>query len=170
MEKIEPDLVGDERTLTNQFLDYQRAQIIYKSKGLDPEQVRASLPTSDISVGGMLKHLALVEDYWFDVIFSGRPERAPWNTVDWDSDPDWEWRTGADDPLDELLDSYRDAIARSTATVAKASSLDRLSAVPDSHGRQPSLRWILLHMIEETARHAGHLDLLRESIDGLVGE
>ena len=170
MEKIDPDQVGDERTLMNQFLDYQRAQIIYKSKGLDPEQVRACPPTSDISIGGMLKHLTLVEDYWFGVIFAGQPEAAPWNTIDWESDPDWEWRTGANDPLDELLDRYRAAIARSTATVAAASNLDQLAAVPDAHARQPSLRWILLHMIEETARHAGHLDLLRESIDGLVGE
>lgn len=170
MEKIDPDEVGDERTLVNQFLDYQRAQVIYKCKGLDPRQVRACLTTSDISVGGMLKHLTLVEDYWFDMVFAGKPEAAPWNTVDWESDPDWEWRTGADDPLDELLDKYRAAIARSTVTIDDAQSLDEIAAAVNQHGSKPSLRWILLHMIEETARHAGHLDLLRESIDGLVGE
>ncbi len=170
MEKIDPDQVGNERTLVSQFLNYQRAQIIYKSTGLDPEQVRACLQTSDISIGGMLKHLTLVEDYWFDVIFAGRPEVAPWNTIDWESDPDWEWRTGANDPLDGLLDRYRASIARSAATVDGATSLDQIAAVADRHGGKPSLRWILLHMIEETARHAGHLDLLRESIDGLVGE
>jgi hypothetical protein len=111
-----------------------------------------------------------VEDSWFRERFAGLPADEAWTAVDWDADPDWEFRTAADLTPDELRDRYRQACARSREVVASAGSLDQLSAVPRRVGGQFDLRWLLLHMIEETARHAGHADLLREAIDGTVGE
>ena len=90
--------------------------------------------------------------------------------MDWKADPDFEFRTAADVDPDELRRRYRDACDRSREVVAQASSLDQLSVGAWADGRHWDLRWVLLHMIEETARHAGHADLLRESIDGTVGE
>jgi hypothetical protein len=90
--------------------------------------------------------------------------------VDWDSDPDWEFRTAADDEPAELFRLYRVACERSRAAVDEVRDLDVMSKTPNRRGEHFSLRWILIHMIEETARHAGHADLLRESIDGAVGD
>ena len=170
MERINPDSVGDERSMLRQFLDYQRALVLYKSEDLSEEQARRCLATSTISVGGMLKHLTLVEDHWFDATFAGNSEREPWASIDWEKDPDWEWRTAADDPLEQLLANYLAAMDRANRIITESSDLDVLAATADRHGIRPSLRWVLLHMIEETARHVGHLDLLRESIDGQVGD
>jgi len=95
----------------------------------------------------------------------------PWGSVDWDADPDWEFRTAASTDPDELRVRYRDACERSRSVVRETGDLDRLSAgVGRENGERWNLRWVLLHMIEETARHAGHADLLREAIDGKVGE
>jgi hypothetical protein len=105
-----------------------------------------------------------------EVRFAGLPRREPWSGVDWDVDPDWEFRTGATLDPDEVRDRYREACARSNAVVAAAAGPEQLSAQPSRSGQSFSLRWVLLHLIEETARHAGHADLLREAIDGEVGE
>jgi uncharacterized damage-inducible protein DinB len=126
-----------------------------------------------MSLGGMLKHLALVEDHWFSRRLHGRDASPPWNAVDWGTDPDWEWHTAAEDSPEQLRALWEDAVARSRSLVADAladASLDVLARRSRQDGRTPSLRWILLHMIEEYARHNGHADLLRESVDGLTGE
>ena len=102
--------------------------------------------------------------------FLGLPEREPWIGVDWDTDPDWEFHAAARLEPDELRQRYRDACDRSRHAMAEAASLDQQSARTLRDGRHFSLRWVLLHLIEETARHAGHADLLREAIDGSVGE
>ena len=104
-------------------------------------------------------------------MFLGREPPAWWRNVDFDADPDWEFRTAADDEVADLLALYEQACAASRTIVAAASSLDQLSVRPSPRtGEQYSLRWIVVHMIEETARHNGHADLLRESIDGATGE
>jgi hypothetical protein len=90
--------------------------------------------------------------------------------VDWVADPDWEFRTATAMDPDTLRQRYRDACERSRQAAASAGSLDQLSAYKGNDGWQFTLRWVLLHLIEETARHAGHADLLREAIDGSVGE
>ena len=90
--------------------------------------------------------------------------------MDWKADPDWEFRTAADRDPDELRQRYRDACGRSREVVARSDGLDQLSVQAWSDGTHWNLRWMLLHLIEETARHAGHADLLREAIDGEVGE
>jgi uncharacterized damage-inducible protein DinB len=126
-----------------------------------------------MTLGGLLKHMALVESDWFSRVLYAREELPPWNAVDWDADRDWEWRTAADDSPDSLRALWQDAVDQSRALIASAlasAGPDQLAQRKWSDGRAPSLRWILCHMIEEYARHNGHADLLRESIDGETGE
>ena len=119
----------------------------------------------------MVKHLALVEDDWFQVKFLGRPEIEPWASAPFDDDPDWEWHSATEEALEDLVGLYEAACERSRAAVAEVGGdLGTLSAERHPRtGEQISLRWIMLHMIEETARHNGHVDLLREALDGVVG-
>ena len=102
--------------------------------------------------------------------FAGLPDRATWASVDWDSDPNWEFRTAAHLEPEQLQSRYREACDRSRHVVSNATGLDERSVRALRDGRHFSLRWVLLHLIEETARHAGHADYLREAVDGTVGE
>ena len=171
--RIDPDTAGDDHSSLSQFLDFHRATLVIKASGLSSEQLAArAVPSSAITLGGLLKHMALVEDDWFQVKFLGRPELEPWASAPFDVDPDWDWHSALDDTPEDLLRLYDAACTRSRAAVMEVGGdLDRRSAVTDrGTGATLSLRWILLHMIEETARHNGHADLLREAIDGAVGE
>jgi hypothetical protein len=122
----------------------------------------------------LLKHLSYVEAYWFSERLHGRDREPPWNAVDWTADPDWEWHSAADDTPEQLWALWRDTVDRSRAlvdeAVADGNDLGQLAQRKWPDGRSPSLRWILVHMIEEYSRHNGHADLLRESVDGLTGE
>jgi uncharacterized damage-inducible protein DinB len=170
----EPPLAADEAASILGFLEFQRATLAWKCSGLDAAGLRATTAASSMTLGGLLKHMAYVEDLWFSRQLFGRGKTPPWDTVDWDADRDWDWHSAAEDTPEELRTLWRDAVARSRDLVAEAladGGLDRPAAVLDDyHGKAPSLRWILLHMIEEYARHNGHADLLRESVDGLTGE
>lgn len=166
----DPDTKAGERDAIAQYLDYQRETILLKAEGLDKEQLARKIPTSDLTLAGILYHLALNEESWMEVRFLGMPERDEWKGVDWDADPDWEFRTATTMDPDELRQRYRTACERGRQAAARADSLDQLSAFKGPDGWQFTLRWVLLHLIEETARHAGHADLLREAIDGTVGE
>jgi uncharacterized damage-inducible protein DinB len=175
MERIDPDPAGDELTLLTQYLDYHRATLVQKATGLDRRQMAATVGASELTLAGLVKHLALVEDTWFTRRLLGDdPLGEPWASAPWDDDPDWEFHSAVDDEPAELLGLYATACERSraaTATVARSRGLDALSArAPRPDVPHVSLRWILLHMIEETARHNGHADLLREAIDGTTGE
>ncbi len=170
MDRTDPDTRGDELTLLSQFLDYHRATLVQKASGLDRQQLGTTLGPSTLTLAGLVKHMALVEDSWFGNVLLGREEREPWASVDWDDDPDWEFHTAVDDDPDDLLALYADACARSRAAIAEFGDLDRMAAKPSRSGETFNLRWIMLHMIEETARHNGHADLLRENIDGATGE
>ena len=172
MARRDPDLATEELTMLGQFLDYHRDTLRWKVDGLSDEQAASRpIPSSELTIVGLVKHLALVEDSWFQEDFLGLEMPQPWRGIDWDADPDWEFRTAADDGLDAVVELYRTACARSRAAVAGAESLDQLSVATDRRtGEHYSLRWIVLHMIEETARHNGHVDLLREAIDGVTGE
>jgi uncharacterized protein DUF664 len=135
--------------------------------------LRATLAPSSITLGGLLKHLAHVEDIYFTWRLLGRRPSSPWDTVDWDADPDWDWQSAAEDTPEQLYKLWQDAVARSRSLVAEAladGGLDQLARVTWPDGRAPSLRRILIDLIEEYARHVGHADLIRESVDGLVGE
>ena len=169
----EPPLTGDEVASVLGFLDYQRATLAWKCADLDENGMRATLPPSSMTLGGLLKHMALVEDDWFSRWLHGRELQMVWQTGGWGDDPDWEWNSAADDTPEELRILWEEAVDRSRSQVAEALSqggLEQLARRTWPDGRAPSLRWILLHMIEEYARHNGHADLLRESVDGQTGE
>jgi uncharacterized damage-inducible protein DinB len=169
-----PHESGEAATLLG-FLDFQRATLDWKCRGLSDDQLRVALPTSPITLGGLLKHMALVEDYWFTEVVGGEPAPEPWASADTDADPDWEWHSAAKDSGAELRALWAERAARSRAIVASRLGQDEAAALAEAHpawggqGRV-SLRWVLAHMIEEYARHNGHADLIRESIDGETGE
>jgi hypothetical protein len=136
--------------------------------------MRKTTAASTITLGGLLKHLALIEDDYFQNRLMGRSPGKPWEDIDWDADPEWEWRTGSEDPPDQTMELWMAAVERSRATtgdVLAQGGLDvRAKGVSDPQGNAPSFRRILIDLIEEYARHAGHADIIRESIDGVVGE
>ncbi len=169
----EPPLAAGENDTLLGFLDYQRATLAWKCAGLDAAGLGATVAASPMTLGGMLKHLAYVEDLWFSRFLYERGPEPPWDTVDWEADPDWDWHSAAADTPEQLHALWQDAVARSRALVARAladGGLEQLARRSWPDGRAPSLRWMVCHMIEEYARHNGHADLLRESVDGLTGE
>jgi uncharacterized damage-inducible protein DinB len=169
----EPPIDADEAATLLGFLDYQRSTLEWKCRGLDAAGLRAATAASTMTLGGMLKHLAYVEDSWFSRSLFGNDRIPPWDVIDWKADPDWEWHSAADDPPDELRALWTGAVERSRRLTADAMAdggLGRMALRRWPDGRSPNLRWILCHMIEEYARHNGHADLLRESIDGETGE
>jgi uncharacterized damage-inducible protein DinB len=169
----EPPLAADETATLLGFLDYQRATLAWKCAGVDAAGLRATVGVSSMTLGGLLKHMAFVESDWFSGSLHGRDRVAPWADVDWKSDPDWEWRSAAQDSPAELFALWQGAVDNARALVEDvlpAGGLDRLAQRTWPDGSAPSLRWILVHMIEEYARHNGHADLLRESVDGATGE
>ncbi len=164
--------VGETETLLG-FLDFQRATLEWKTRGLDAAGLSARTAASTMTLGGILKHMAWVEDHWFSHFLLGRDRAALWLTVDWTADRDWEWTSAASDSPDELRGLWSGACAQSRTNVNGVLGRGDLStpAVRTwDNGEAPSLRWILVHMIEEYARHNGHADLLRESVDGETGE
>jgi uncharacterized damage-inducible protein DinB len=171
--RVELPAAGDETATLLGSLDRQRATFGWKAGGLDAAGLRATVGASTMTLGGLLKHLALVEDHYFSFRLHGRSPGEPWDAVDWDADPNWEWRTGAEDPPAEVYALWRAAVQRSRASVAEAltnGGLDQPIHQTWPDGRTPNLRRTLIDMIEEYARHTGHADLIRESVDGLVGE
>ena len=169
----EPPLAGNEAATLIGFLDYQRATFAWKCAGLDAAGLAVTVAASSMTLGGMLKHLAYVESDWLSRWLHGRDRQPPWDTVDWKADPDWEWHSAAQDSPEQLHALWQDAVAQSRALVTQALAEDGLAQLSRhtwTDGRAPSLRWILVHLIEEYARHNGHADLLRESVDGQTGE
>jgi uncharacterized damage-inducible protein DinB len=168
--RTDPPETGTELDQLTSYLDLQRETVLLKAEGLHRTQLAQPHPPSTLTLGGLLNHLALVEDSWFRVRFAGLPDDELWAGIDWDADPDYEFRTAVEVEADELRRRYEAACARSREVVAAAESLDQLSVEKRRNGKHFQLRWVLLHLIEETARHAGHADLIRESIDGVTGE
>lgn len=168
--RIDPDPDGSEFDMLTQYLDHQREAMLSKTDGLTRDQLAQKHSPSELTLAGLLYHLSLVEEDWMEVRFAGQPDREPWASVDWDADPNWEFRTAAQLEPDHLQSRYREACDRSRQVVSNAAGLDQLSVRALRDERHFSLRWVLLHLVEETARHAGHADFLREAIDGTVGE
>ncbi len=167
--RLDPPTHGDERALLLAFLQYHRDTLRTKAGGLDQQQLATALPPSDMTLGGMVKHLGLVENSWLRERLAGDGLSEPWRSTDWDADEDWDWHSAKDDTPEQLWALYDEMVADADAVIA-AHDLDHLSAVPSRDGEPFSLRWILLHLIEEYARHNGHADLIRQSIDGQTGE
>ncbi|RJQ82227.1 DinB family protein [Pseudonocardiaceae bacterium YIM PH 21723] len=153
---------GAERDMLGNFLDYLRESVTLKVAGLSEEDIRRKLVPSLTTIGGLLLHLRWVEHYWFEHVLAGRPCGAPWGPADWDAD----FRLTGTDTLDALVADYARQCEVSRS-LAWRYELDHES--DDPHGGIVTVRWILLHLVEETARHAGHLDILREQIDGVTG-
>ncbi|MGC5022391.1 DUF664 domain-containing protein [Micromonospora sp. DT47] len=169
----EPPVAGGELDTLLGALERQRRYVAWKCGNLDRAGLRATLGPSTMTLGGLLKHLAAVEDDMFSVKLHGRAPHPTWNTVDWDADRYWEWHSAAEDDPEQLMSLWWEAVARSRTRVAEAvadGGLDRLASYTWPDGRTPSLRRLLMDMIEEYARHVGHADLIRESVDGVVGE
>ena len=166
----QPPLAGGELETLLGFLEHQRATLAWKCRGLTDAQLRQTLHPTDMSLGGLLMHLARVEDHWFSAIVAEQEQLQPWASMRWAA----EWRDAGDRGGDELRGLWEERVQASRDVVATqvgagGSGLD--GTHPAWHGKaRPSLRWVLVHMIEEYARHNGHADLLRESIDGETGE
>ncbi|QCB94721.1 DinB family protein [Cellulomonas shaoxiangyii] len=168
-----PPLDGDEWATLSGFLDHQRATFAWKSADLTAVQMSRRLPPSSMTLAGLMKHLAYVEDDWFGRWLNDEPRREPWASVDWAATPDWEWDSARTDEPEVLRALWEQSVARARTAAAEAFHAGGLSGTtrrrwPD--GRSPSLRWVMTHMVEEYARHNGHADLLREAVDGRVGE
>ena len=157
----------DERAILTTMLDYARDTVHAKCAGLaDSDARQALLPGSPLTtISGLVSHLRWMEHAWLEVNLLGEPDRGPWT----DEDPDREMRIALEIPLSQLLAEYRASCARSRELVAGL-DLDTLSKGELGWRDEPvTLRWILFHLIEETARHNGHLDILRELADGVTG-
>ena len=163
VERVRPRENVAERAMLTEMLDYLRATVAHKVAGLTDEQAhRRSVAPSALSPAGLVKHLTGVEWFWFTVDFAGVPLPDHW-PMDNEHAP---FRLNPDDRLADLVAGYQAECERSRQVAAKA-DLDDLAAGPDMDF---NLRYALTHLIEETARHCGHLDLLRETIDGQTGE
>ncbi len=146
------------------FLDSNRDVMIWKADGMPDEAGRAAPFASDTSMIGLLQHLAIVEKSWFQNIFAGR--EVDWG-FDFDADRDAEWHFDGTETLAAAIEMYNEAIAESNKIIDD-SNLDDVAA-KKLNDQDYSLRWIMIHMVEETARHAGHGDIVREHLDGTLG-
>lgn len=155
---------ASERDALTRILDIYRAEIAQQLGELtDAEAATQFLPSTSMTVGGIVKHLASSEDSWFQGKMLGATVPEPWVSAPMVEDPDWPFRSAREDSVKELLDLYADACERSRAAAKRFDSLDTLAARP-SFGRGPvNRRWLLVHLVDETARHAGHIDLLLDA-------
>lgn len=169
----EPPFAGTEVAHLVGSLERLRATFRWKTGGLDAAGLAFRLPSSALSLGGLLKHLAWAEDLLFTRKLSGAPLNEPWASVDFEATPDWEFASAVDDASDELYALWDSTIARSRQRLAQAiadGGLDQQVAWGADAGIHVSLRRLVCDLIEEYGRHTGHADLLREAVDGLTGE
>lgn len=154
---------GGEKESLRVALERHRDAILWKLEGLDDDALRREMVPSGTSLLGLVKHLASVEYGWFSSTF-GRPSGAlPFD----EDDPDADMRAAPDETTQEILAYYESARAASDRVIEE---LDLEHEGTAWSGETVTLRWVLIHMVEETARHAGHIDILRELIDGAVGD
>lgn len=169
----EPPFAGTEVEHLVGSLERLRATFRWKAGGLDAAGLAFRLPTSALSLGGLLKHLAWAEDLMFTRKLSGTPQGEPWASADFGSDRDWEVTSAADDPPEELYALWDSTVERSRTRLADAlanGGLDQQVAWGRDAGLTVSLRRLVCDLIEEYGRHTGHADLLREAVDGVTGE
>ncbi len=170
MTRIDPETATDERTTLTQFVDYFRETVLLKVDGLTDEQARtAGVPPSDLNLLGLVRHLADVERYWWRCVLEGEPDEPLfYGAAHPAGDPDGDHHPGPDDTLADALLALR-AEAAHGRDIASTADLDAQS-VGGRRSTRFNVRWILVHLIEEYARHCGHADLLRERIDGVTGD
>jgi uncharacterized damage-inducible protein DinB len=160
-ERIKPPKFGSEIELLSAYLDYNRATLLHKVSALGEEDLRRKVPPNGNSLLGMVKHVAYVERWWFQHVFAGLTVDFPWT----DTDPDADWRVEERDTSAAIFALFQSEVEKSRQITQQFSMAD-ISKRPDTNF---SLRWIMLHMIEEIARHNGQADIMRELIDGIVG-
>ncbi|GAA4354486.1 mycothiol transferase [Angustibacter luteus] len=165
---VESFLRGDELATALITLERDRITFAWKCADVDAEGMGRRLGASSVTLGGLLKHLAWVEELYFQNRLAGRPSMAPFDQLDLDGDwEDWAWTSAADDAPDDLRALWVDTVHRSREALSEALARGGLEqTTPDGM----SLRRLLADMIEEYARHTGHADLLREDVDGTTGE
>jgi len=169
----EPPLAGTEVEQLTGSLERLRATFRWKADDLTVTGLQARFGASSLTLGGLLKHLAMVEDYTFTVKLRGETLGAPWDALGSDGSDDWEFTSAAKDSPDRLYALWDGAVDRSRARLGAAladGGLDQLVHVSGPDGRHASLRRLVCDLIEEYGRHTGHADLLREAVDGLTGE
>jgi hypothetical protein len=172
-EPWEPPFAGSEADHLLGALDRLRTTFRWKAGGLDAAGLQTRIGASSLTLGGLLKHLAAVEDYHFTMKMRGEPVGGPWEALGWDGSNDWEFTSAVDDTPEELYALWDGAVERSRACVGAAladGGLDQLVHVTAPDGQHASLRRLICDLIEEYGRHTGHADLLREAVDGVVGE
>ena len=169
----EPSLTAGEVEILRFALERSRATFAWKCGGLDAIGLGRTHPPSRMTLGGLLKHMARVEDSYTARDLLGSAPGAPWDDVDFEADPDGEWHSAPFDSPDELYALWSDAVSRSRAAmdaVLSEGGLDQASKYVFGNGKSVNLRRVLVDLHDEYARHVGHADLLREAIDGLTGE
>jgi hypothetical protein len=169
----QPPVAADEAATLIGFLDFQRATLAWKCAELAAAGLRATVGASPLTLGGMLKHLTFLEEWWSSRSLHGRDLGAPWDAEDPVADPDWDWHPAAEVTPEQLRAHWQHAVDRSRAHLAAAladGGLDRLAPRTWPDGTTPSWRWSLVRLIAEYARHNGHADLIREPVDGVTGE
>ncbi|MFI5695599.1 DinB family protein [Kribbella sp. NPDC051586] len=160
-----PDVTAGERESLEQFLDFHRAGVLRTlGEVTGGEAAARTLEATDLTVGGIVKHLAAMEDLWFSHKLLDVPPAEPWRSAPFDQDRDWEFHSATENTVDELSELYRSACDASRHITAQIESLDERAVRGSFEGQFVSLRWIYLHMIEETAQHRGHLDLLMDAV------
>lgn len=171
----EPPLAGSELEHLTGALDRLRTTFRWKADDLDAVGLAARVGASSLTIGGLLKHLAAAEDYMFTAKLSGQPIGAPWDAMGWDGSKNWDFTftSAADDTPERLYALWDGAVERSRSRLDAAladGGLDQLVHLSWPDGRRVSLRRLVCDLIEEYGRHTGHADLLREAVDGRVGE
>jgi uncharacterized protein DUF664 len=167
MPRVDPPLAADERETLIAFLDYQRESVLIKLEGLDEKAARFVVSPKGNSLASIVQHLGWVEVWWFRMSFLGEEVDVPWS----DEDKDADFRVDDARPVADIVAFYRSEWERANEIVRAAPSLDERGVrVLQPENERPTLRWILNHMMEETARHAGHADITRELIDGSIGD
>jgi len=161
--KSYPDLDADELTTLGQFLDQYRQLALTRLVVLSSAQARTKpLSATELTPGGVVKHLAHMKDHWFTARVGAGELPEPWRSAPFESQPSWDFESAAKDSVDEIADLYRTACDRSRRVTDRLPGLDSTAPRP-SFGRGPvTLRWVMVHMLEETACHVGHLDLLTD--------
>ena len=169
----EPPLAGSESEHLLGALDRLRATFRWKVDGLDSAGMQATVGASSLTIGGLLRHLAFVEEHASTRRLTGQEIEGPWRTLEWDGSDDWEFGVFPDATPSELYSLWDDAVGRSRRRMQSAlegGGMDGLIELHWPDGRHASLRRLVCDLIEEYGRHTGHTDLIREAIDGRVGE
>ena len=164
MERVDPPLVSAELAALNSWLDYERATLLTKLEGLTEEQAgRRTLP-SDTTLHGILRHLTTIEQWWFVECVAGSKEPYPYYDGE---EIDWDWELSRSEGLQADVDRYLALCERVRGITA---DVDPNATITTKRGRVVDIRWIMIGMIHEYARHNGHADVVRELIDGVTGE